>query len=93
MRHFCAAARLKDGRVCIAFGSVAPIPMRATETERVLAGQPLTAELVDRAAACAQREVQPIDDWRASADYRRAMCGMLTRRLLKRLQAERERSQ
>ena len=89
----CAVVRFNDGRIRIAFGSVAPIPMRAVETERLLADQPLADELIDRAAACAEREVQPIDDWRASADYRRAMCGVLARRLLRQIQTHGERSQ
>ena len=89
----CAAvARFANRRVCIAFGSVAPVPMRAFQTEGLIDGQPLTNELIDRAAEQATAEVQPIDDWRASADYRRAMCGVLTRRLLRQVQTEQERS-
>ena len=87
----CAAARFADGRIGMSFGSVAPMPLRAIETERLLAGNPLTAELIDQAAAQAMTEVRPIDDWRASADYRRAMCGVLARRLLRLVQTEQER--
>lgn len=87
----CAAAgRLADGRVCLAFGSVAPVPLRAVRTEALLAGRPLTGELIERAVAEAMAEVRPIDDWRASADYRRAMCGVLTRRLLRQVRTEQE---
>ncbi|HUU82246.1 MAG TPA: FAD binding domain-containing protein [Phycisphaerae bacterium] len=85
-----AAARWPDGRLCLAFGSVAPVPMRATETERLIGTGPLTEELIHQAAQCAMTEVRPIDDWRASADYRRAMCGVLTRRLLRAVRADSE---
>ncbi len=78
-----AAARLADGRVCLALGSVAPVPMRCVRAERLIGTAPLTDELIEVAAEAAQREARPIDDWRASADYRRAMCGVLTRRLLR----------
>jgi CO/xanthine dehydrogenase FAD-binding subunit len=89
----CAAvARFGDGRVGIAFGSVAPVPLRGAETERTIGAGPLTDDLIERAAIQAEREVQPIDDWRASADYRRAMCRTLTRRLLRAVQSDAERS-
>jgi CO/xanthine dehydrogenase FAD-binding subunit len=87
-----AVARWSDGRVAIAFGSVAPTPLRGVEAERTIGVGPLTDELVEQAAAQAEREVQPIDDWRASADYRRAMCRTLTRRLLRAVQSDDERS-
>lgn len=85
-----AAARWPDGRVCMAFGSVAPIPMRAADTERLIGTGPLTDELIDRAAQSATAEVRPIDDWRASAEYRRAMCGVLARRLLRAVRTDSE---
>jgi carbon-monoxide dehydrogenase medium subunit len=64
--------------------------MRAVETEQLLGTGPLSDELIEQAAARAMTEVQPIDDWRASAQYRRAMCGVLTRRLLRALRAPSE---
>ncbi|MCH7812490.1 MAG: xanthine dehydrogenase family protein subunit M [Planctomycetes bacterium] len=86
-----AAARWPDGRIALAFGSVAPVPLRAVQTENIVSGQRLTGESIERAAVRAEAEVQPIDDWRASADYRRAMCRVLTRRLLRQLQTPQER--
>ncbi len=79
----CAVARFADGRVTVAFGSVAPVPMRAPRTELLIKDQELADEIIERAAVQAMDEVQPIDDWRSSASYRRAMCGVLTRRLLR----------
>lgn len=78
----CAAAKLADGRVCIALGSVAPTPLRAFRAEAFLQQQGLSADTVAEAARLVTEEVRPIDDHRASADYRRAVSGVLARRLL-----------
>lgn len=80
-----AAARLEDGRVCIALGSVAPTPFRAERAEAYLADRGLSAESIAQAARIVQEEVRPIDDHRAGADYRRAVSGVLARRLLSRI--------
>lgn len=66
----------------IALGAVAPIVMRATAAEALLEGQRLTAALIDEAGRKAAEECSPIDDIRASADYRRHTVHMLTRRLV-----------
>ncbi len=72
--------RLTDVRV--AFGASAPVPLRGTETEAVLEGQPVTPDLVERAGRVAEREVSPISDVRGSEGYRRALVGVYLRRLL-----------
>ena len=67
----------------IALGSVAPRPIRALSAERALVGQPLDESTVRRAAAAAAEEdASPIDDLRASAEYRRWMVEILVRRAL-----------
>jgi CO/xanthine dehydrogenase FAD-binding subunit len=66
----------------IALGAVAPVVMRATAAEKLLEGRRLTAALVDEAGRKAAEESSPIDDIRASADYRRHTVHMLTRRLV-----------
>jgi len=66
----------------IALTAVAPTIVRAPEAEAVLRGSPATrASFLDagRAAAAAAR---PIDDVRASADYRRAMLEVVVARVL-----------
>lgn len=78
----CAVGRSPDERYRLAFGSVAFRPMRAAQAEQLLDGQALPDALIDRAAESVMKEVSPIDDHRAGAAYRRAMCGVLTRRLL-----------
>lgn len=63
-----------DGRlelVRLAFGSVAPTPVRARATERLLDRQVLDDRLRREALAAVGEDVRPIDDVRASASYRR----------------------
>ena len=76
----------RDGNTCtdarIALGAVAPTVFRAKEAEALIIGETLTEERVDEAAQKAKELSDPIDDLRASADYRRDMVQVLTRRLL-----------
>ncbi len=76
----------RDGDRCsdarIALGAVAPTVFRAKDAEAMLTDQPLTEELIDEAARAAMAQSNPIDDIRASADYRRHTVHMLTRRLI-----------
>ena len=46
-------------------------PVRATGAEQVLEGQPVTPELIERAARAAVEAARPISDQRGSADFRR----------------------
>jgi len=56
--------------------------VRARRTEAALEGRALDAAAVAAAAQAAFDEVQPIDDVRASAWYRRELIRNLTRRML-----------
>ena len=79
------AGNLKDGKlsnVRVAFGAVAPTPVRAALTEQALEGQRLDATTIEKAANIARDEVTPIDDVRASAWYRKEMIHNITRRML-----------
>lgn len=71
----CSAAR-------IALGAVAPVVFRARDAESMLEGETLTPALIEAAASKAAEQSSPIDDVRASADYRRHTVEALTRRLL-----------
>ncbi|UCC64205.1 MAG: xanthine dehydrogenase family protein subunit M [Anaerolineae bacterium] len=71
---------IQDAR--IALGSVAPTVIRAPQAEAQLRGQPASATLFRQAGQVAQHEARPIDDFRASAEYRRRMVAVLTRRTL-----------
>ena len=66
--------------VRIGLGAVAPTPVRASKTEALLRGKPLTASLLKEAAAMAASESSPISDQRSSAEYRRWIVEALTRR-------------
>jgi CO/xanthine dehydrogenase FAD-binding subunit len=74
-----AGGRLADVR--IALGAVAPAVMRAREAEAVLEGAAPSDALFERAGDAAADECSPIDDIRASADYRRHTVRALVRRL------------
>lgn len=84
----CAIGRSASREYRIAFGCVAPYPVRTTGVEELLAGRELTDDLIEEAAGKAESEVSPIDDHRSPARYRRAMCGVLTARLLRELRDE-----
>jgi CO/xanthine dehydrogenase FAD-binding subunit len=60
-------------RIMLAMGAVGPTPLRAARAEEMLNGNRLTPELINQASEAASKEAQPITDFRASADYRRAM--------------------
>jgi carbon-monoxide dehydrogenase medium subunit len=68
--------------VRIALGCVGPCVMRAIRAEALLDGHVLTPDLVEAAATRAMEEVTPIDDVRASGEYRRQQVQVLVRRLL-----------
>jgi xanthine dehydrogenase iron-sulfur cluster and FAD-binding subunit A len=55
----------------IALGCLAPTVVRTGSAERALIGKPLDAAAFADAARAAYEEVAPIDDLRASAEYRR----------------------
>jgi carbon-monoxide dehydrogenase medium subunit len=67
----------------IVLGAVGPTPLRALGAETVLQGQTLTAERIEEASRMAAEEARPIDDVRGSAEYRRDMVHVLTRRGLR----------
>ena len=81
-----AIGGVRNGRalthVRVAYGAVAPVPLRARRTEAALEGAPLDAAAIERVAATARDEVRPIDDVRATAWYRRELVFNMTRRML-----------
>ncbi len=71
----CIAAlgRIEDGGVedvRIALGSVAPVPLRLMETEQIVKGKAIDADLLLAARKAAEAEIRPIYDIRSSARYR-----------------------
>jgi CO/xanthine dehydrogenase FAD-binding subunit len=74
-----------DGRVKqarIVMGSVGPTPLRATSAEAILIGEKPDEALFIKAGETARQDCTPIDDFRGSASYKKAMVGVLTKRTL-----------
>jgi CO/xanthine dehydrogenase FAD-binding subunit len=82
----CANGTVRDVR--LALGSVAPIPLRLNETERVLNGNKIGETLIDEARKSVVKEIRPIDDIRSTARYRSAVAGNLVAEFLEKLAAE-----
>ena len=70
---------VKDARVALA--SVAPTPIRSARAEQALIGSQLSDETLRRAGEGASADARPISDVRASADYRRELLKVYTRRV------------
>jgi xanthine dehydrogenase FAD-binding subunit len=68
--------------VRLTFGSVAPTPIRAPETEAVLEGKSLDDATIEAALAAAAKEIHPISDVRASDWYRRELVHNILQRML-----------
>jgi carbon-monoxide dehydrogenase medium subunit len=66
----------------VALGAVAPVPLRATAAEARLEGETPTPELIEEAAQLAVQAASPISDQRGSAEFRRHLVRVLTRRTL-----------
>ena len=67
----------------VALGAVAPTPLRAPSIESFLKGRRLNDESLNQAGRLALQAVSPISDIRASAEYRREMVEVLTRRAIR----------
>jgi carbon-monoxide dehydrogenase medium subunit len=75
-----AGGEITTARITLA--SVGPVPLCAEKAEaRLIGGRP-EAGLLAEAARIAATEAKPISDTRASADYRRELVEVLTRRAL-----------
>src|SRR5271170_1292515 len=77
----------------LAVGSVAPIPMRLTETERIVRGNRIDPHLIQLAKTAAAAEVRPIDDIRSTSRYRSAVVGNLVAEFLQQLSAKNAQSE
>ena len=80
-----SAINLDNGTITearIGLAAVAPTPIRATEAENLLKGKVLTPELLEQAGEAAAAATSPISDLRCSAEHRREMVNVLTKRTL-----------
>ena len=66
----------------IALGAVAPKVIRASQAEAYLEGRAITSETMAEAGRVAVGDAKPISDFRASAEYRRHLIAVLTKRAL-----------
>lgn len=71
---------IADARV--ALGAAAMVPVRATAVETVLRGKPADDRNLGEAAALVRDAVDPIEDFRGSAEYKRKMAVVHVRRAL-----------
>jgi len=72
--------RVVDAR--IALGAVGPTPIFAAEASKSLIGKKLDDAAVENAGRLAISVATPIDDMRGTAEFRRHVVGVLTRRAL-----------
>src|SRR5712664_1763524 len=73
--------------VRLTMGSVAPVPLRLTETEKLLTGNKVEQSIIDAARKSVTKEIRPIDDIRSTARYRSAVAGNLVAEFLEKLAA------
>jgi len=72
---------IREARIVL--GAVAPMPIRSPSAEAVLMGERPDDALFEKAGIGASKDAKPIDDFRGSAEYRREMVKVLTKRALK----------
>jgi aerobic carbon-monoxide dehydrogenase medium subunit len=84
-----ASLRVGQDAMCedvrVALGAAATTPVRARNVEAALRGQHLTLHAIEDAAALVRDEVDPLDDLRGSAAYKREMARVWTKRALQEL--------
>jgi len=78
----CVKEKGKFKDIRISLGAVAPTPIRAQKAEKSLEGAKADDKAILNAAKIASAESSPIDDHRASAEYRRMMVEVLVRRAI-----------
>jgi aerobic carbon-monoxide dehydrogenase medium subunit len=76
-----------EGGVCtgarIGLTNVNPVPMRSTGAEQALTGNRLSDEAIEAAGQAAASECDPSGDLRGSADYKRDIVRVLTKRAIR----------
>jgi aerobic carbon-monoxide dehydrogenase medium subunit len=82
-----AVQLVMDGAACrqarIALTNVSPVPTRATDAEAAVAGKALSEEVLEAAGRAAAAQCEPTADLRGSAEYKRDVTRVLTKRALK----------
>jgi carbon-monoxide dehydrogenase medium subunit len=82
-----AALVVMEGKICrkcrVAFGAVAPVPLRLKGAEKIVEGEEIGPALLDRVADMAEKEISPISDVRSTEEYRRVMSRILAKEAIK----------
>ncbi len=73
------------GNSRISLGAVAPTPILARESSSKLTGSQITPETIEEVSKLAKDESKPITDVRASAEYRRHLVYVLTKRSINKI--------
>jgi carbon-monoxide dehydrogenase medium subunit len=76
------ADSLRCSHARIVFGAVGPTVIRAKRCEKMLEGEKIHESPLEAVADIAVNQCKPIDDVRATADYRKKMVRVLTKRAL-----------
>jgi aerobic carbon-monoxide dehydrogenase medium subunit len=66
----------------IGLTNVSPVPLRAARSEQAITGKPLTEESISEASRYASEDCSPSSDLRGSEEYKRAMVGVLVKRMI-----------
>ena len=85
---FAGACAMENGCITearIAFGSVAPVPVRCREVESLLAGERARPSLIEDCRRKLLLEIAPIDDARSSREYRKRVAQNLLEEFLRAL--------
>ncbi len=80
-----AGGAIRDVR--LALGSVAPVPLRLSETEHMLVGKQIEPSLMETVKKRVTQEISPIDDIRSTARYRTAVAANLVAECMEKLAA------
>ena len=82
----CVSATCEEGvlsNIEVVLGAVGPKPICITELNEQIGGKCYTAEIDEMVQAIVERSISPIDDVRASSEYRRYIAGISVRRALR----------
>lgn len=85
LANVCATVGKAGDEYRIAYGSVAPTPVRLVKTEEFLKGKKIDDAVIKKAQEIALTEVAPIDDVRASKAYRLDIVKVILENSLKEL--------
>lgn len=86
MVSVAAMAQVSNGvmkEVRLGLGGVGPTPIRPREAEEVLKGKALSEARLEEAARAVMNVVRPVTDVHASAEYKREMAGVFTKRAIR----------